>query len=90
MNKADLIDAVAAKCGFSKKDTEKAVSAFFATVEEALIEGEKVQLTGFGVFEVREHQARTGRNPQTGATIQIAASLVPAFRAGTALKEAVR
>jgi len=69
--------------------TEKSVNAVFATIEEALAKGDKVQLVGFGTFEVRERAARTGRNPQTGEEIQIAASRVPAFRAGKALKDSV-
>lgn len=89
MNKAELIGSVAEKAGMSKKDAEKAVNAVFAAVGDALADGQKVQLVGFGTFEVRERAARTGRNPQTGEEIQIAASKVPAFRAGKALKESV-
>lgn len=89
MNKAELIGSVAEKAGMSKKDAEKAVNAVFASVGDALAKGEKVQLVGFGTFEVRERAARTGRNPQTGEEIQIAASRVPAFRAGKALKDSV-
>ncbi|HHY40457.1 MAG TPA: HU family DNA-binding protein [Syntrophaceticus sp.] len=89
MNKAELIGSVAEKAGMPKKDAEKAVNAVFASIEEALAKGDKVQLVGFGTFEVRERAARTGRNPQTGEEIQIAASRVPAFRAGKALKESV-
>ncbi|AFV12987.1 DNA-binding protein Hup [Thermacetogenium phaeum DSM 12270] len=89
MNKAELIAAVAEKAGFAKKDAEKAVTAVFAAIEEALARGDKVQLVGFGTFEVRERAARTGRNPQTGEEIQIAATRVPAFRAGKALKDAI-
>lgn len=89
MNKAELISAVAEKSGMAKKDAEKAVNAVFASIEEALVNGDKVQLVGFGTFEVRERAARTGRNPQTGEEIQIAASRVPAFRAGKTLKEAI-
>ena len=89
MNKTELISAVAEKAEMTKKDAEKAVNALFASIEEALAKGEKVQLVGFGTFEVRERAARTGRNPQTGEEIQIAASKVPAFKAGKALKEAV-
>lgn len=89
MNKAELIGSVAEKAGMSKKDAEKAVNAVFASVSDALAKGEKVQLVGFGTFEVRERAARTGRNPQTGEEIQIAASRVPAFRAGKALKDSV-
>ncbi len=90
MNKTDLITAVAAKANLTKKDAEAAVNAFTATVAEALKNGEKVQLIGFGTFEVRERGARTGRNPQTGATIEIAASKAPAFVAGKGLKDAIK
>ncbi len=90
MNKVELINAVAAKAGMSKKDAEKAVAAVFASIEESLVKGEKVQLIGFGTFEVKERAARTGHNPQTGATIEIAASKIPAFKAGAALKNAVK
>jgi DNA-binding protein HU-beta len=89
LNKAELIGSVAEQAGMSKKDAEKAVNAVFAAVSDALADGQKVQLVGFGTFEVRERAARTGRNPQTGEEIQIAASKVPAFRAGKALKESV-
>ena len=89
MNKVELIAAVAAKAGLSKKDAEKAVAAVVASVEEALIKGDKVQLIGFGTFEVRERAARVGRNPQTKAEIKIAASKQPVFKAGAALKKAV-
>jgi DNA-binding protein HU-beta len=89
LNKAELIGSVAEKAGMSKKDAEKAFNAVFASVSDALANGEKVQLVGFGTFEVRERAARTGRNPQTGEEIQIAASRVPAFRAGKVLKDSV-
>ena len=89
MNKTDLISSVAEKSELTKKDAEKAVSALFASVEEALARGEKVQLVGFGTFEVRDRKARTGRNPQTGEEIQIPAAKVPAFKAGKSLKDAV-
>ncbi|NLT94974.1 MAG: HU family DNA-binding protein [Clostridia bacterium] len=89
MNKTELVSSVAEKAGLTKKDAEKAVNALFASVEEALAKGEKVQLVGFGTFEVRERKARTGRNPQTGAEIQIPAAKVPAFKAGKSLKQAV-
>ena len=89
MNKVELIAAVAAKAGLSKKDAEKAVAAVVASVEEALVKGDKVQLIGFGTFEVRERAARTGRNPQTKEEITIAASKQPVFKAGAALKKAV-
>ncbi|KJS23277.1 MAG: DNA-binding protein [Clostridiaceae bacterium BRH_c20a] len=89
MNKTELISSVAEKSELTKKDAEKAVSALFASVEEALARGEKVQLVGFGTFEVRDRKARTGRNPQTGEEIQIPAAKVPAFKAGKSLKDAV-
>ena len=89
MNKVELIAAVAAKAELSKKDAEKAVAAFVASVEEALVKGDKVQLIGFGTFEVRERAARVGRNPQTKEEIKIDASKQPVFKAGAALKKAV-
>lgn len=89
-NKQDLIAEVAAKTGLTKKDSEKAVNAFGEVVTEFLAKGEKVQLIGFGNFEVRERAARKGRNPQTGKEIKIKASKVPAFKAGKALKDAVK
>ena len=89
MNKVELVAAVAEKAELSKKDAEKAVAAVFAAIEEAVAAGDKVQLVGFGTFEVRERAARTGRNPQTGAEIKIAASKQPAFKAGMAFKDAV-
>ena len=90
MNKVELINAVAAKTGFSKKDADKAVNAVIGSIEDALKAGEKVQLIGFGTFEVKERAARTGRNPQTGAAVEIAASKVPGFKAGAALKKALK
>lgn len=89
MNKTELVNAVAEKAELTKKDAEKAVSAVFASIEEALSRGEKVQLVGFGTFEVRDRAERTGRNPKTGEEIVIPASKVPAFKPGKALKEAV-
>ncbi|MFZ5596700.1 MAG: HU family DNA-binding protein [Bacillota bacterium] len=89
MNKADLIAKVAEKTDFTKKDAEKAVSAILASIEEALSSGEKVQLVGFGTFEIRNRAARKGRNPQTGQEIKIAAAKVPVFKAGKALRESV-
>ena len=89
MNKVELIAAVADKAGLSKKDAEKAVAAVVGSIEAALVAGEKVQLIGFGTFEVRERAARIGRNPQTKAEIKIAASKQPVFKAGAALKKAV-
>jgi len=90
MNKTELINAVAEATDLSKKDATKAVEAVFDTIMGALKKGEKVQLIGFGNFEVRERAARKGRNPQTGEEIEIAASKVPAFKPGKALKEAVK
>lgn len=89
MNKADLISQVAEKTELTKKDAEKAVSALLTSIEEALAKGEKVQLVGFGTFEIRERAARKGRNPQTGEEISIAAARVPVFKAGKALRESV-
>ena len=89
MNKTDLVNAVAA-AGFTKKDADKAVAAVFGAIEDALVKGDKVQLIGFGTFEVRERTAKEGRNPRTGETLKIAASKVPAFKAGAALKNAVK
>ncbi len=90
MNKTELINAVAAKAEITKKDADKAVAAVLASIEEALAKGDKVQLIGFGTFEVKERAARTGHNPQTGATIEIAASKVPSFKASSTLKNAVK
>ena len=89
MNKAELINAVAAAADVSKKDAEAAVNAFTSAVAESLKKGEKVQLIGFGTFEARKRAAREGKNPQTGKAIKIAACKVPAFKAGAALKKAV-
>ena len=89
MNKTELVAAVAEKAALSKKDAEKAVSAVVDTITGALADGDKVQLVGFGTFEVRERAARTGRNPKTKETITIAASKAPAFKAGKAFKEAI-
>ena len=89
MNKTELVNAVAESTELSKKDATKAVDAVFDAIQEALQNGDKVQLIGFGNFEVRERSARKGRNPQTGEEIEIAASRVPAFKPGKALKEAV-
>ena len=90
MNKAELIQAVVAKSGLSKKDAEVAVAAMIESVTEALKAGEKVALVGFGTFAVKARAARTGKNPQTGEAIQIPASKVPAFVAGKALKDAIQ
>ena len=89
MNKAELIDAVASATGLSKKDATAAVESLFDTVKEAVKKGDKVSLSGFGIFEKSERSARTGRNPQTGATVQIAATSVPKFRAGAEFKKIV-
>ena len=89
MNKTELVAAVAAKAEISKKDAEKAVAAVFDSVVDTLKAGDKVQLVGFGTFEVRTRAARTGINPRTKETIKIAASKNPVFKAGKALKDAV-
>ena len=90
MNKTELVNSVAEAAELSRKDAAKAVDAAFETIQDALTKGEKVQLIGFGNFEVRKRAARKGRNPQTGAEIEIAASKVPAFKPGKALKDAVK
>ena len=89
MNKTELVAAVAEKTGLSKKESEKALNATFETVKEALQAGEKVSLVGFGVFETKERPERIGRNPRTKEEIKIAASRVPVFKAGKALKDSV-
>lgn len=89
MNKTEFIAAVAAQAELSKKDAEKAVNAVLSVTTDALTKGDKVQLVGFGTFEVRERGARDGKNPRTGEVIKIAASKVPAFKAGKALKDVV-
>ena len=89
MNKAELIAQVAEKSDLTKKDAEREVTAMLAAVEEALSRGDKVQLVGFGTFEIRERAARKGRNPQTGQEIDIAATRVPVFKAGKSLREVV-
>ncbi len=89
MNKAELVTAIAEKTDFSKKDSEKALKAFIDVVTEELTKGEKVQLVGFGTFEVAERPARTGRNPLTNAPMTIAASKAPKFKAGKALKDVI-
>ncbi len=90
MNKTELINAVAEKAEISKKDADKALAAVIASIEEALVKGDKVQLIGFGTFEVKERAARTGHNPKTGEAIEIAAAKIPSFKAGAALKNAVK
>ncbi len=89
MNKAELVAAVAEKTALSKKDSEKAVNAAVEASTAALVGGDKVQLVGFGAFEVKERNARVGRNPKTKEEIQIPASRVPVFKAGKALKDVV-
>ena len=89
MSKTELVAAIAEKTGLTKKDSEAAVNAFIGTVTEQLKKGEKVQLIGFGTVEVSERAARTGRNPQTGAEMTIAASKAPKFKAGKALKDSL-
>jgi len=89
MNKTELIAAVAEKAGLSKKDAEKAVEAVVASIKDSLAAGDKVQLVGFGVFDVKERAERTGRNPRTKQAITIPAAKLPVFKAGKALKDAV-
>ena len=90
MNKAELVAAVAEKTNFTKKDAEAAINALVASIEEALVKGDKVQLIGFGTFETKERKARQGRNPrQPEEIIELAASKAPTFKAGKALKDAV-
>ena len=90
MNKTELVEPVAAKAELSKKDAEAAVNAVFDSVKDALAEGDKVSLIGFGTFSVKTRAARTGLNPRTKETIEIPESKVPAFKAGSALKDAVK
>jgi len=94
MNKSDLVDALASKTGMTKADAARAVDALFApsggVISDALKGGARVQITGFGTFEAKHRKARTGRNPRTGQTIQIAASKTPAFRAGKGLKDSIQ
>jgi DNA-binding protein HU-beta len=89
MNKAELIDAVAAEANLSKADAGRAVDAVVDSISSALGKGQQVSVVGFGTFSVKHRAARSGRNPRTGETIQIAASNVPGFKAGKALKDAV-
>lgn len=89
MNKTDLINSIAAKSGLNKKNSEGALNAFIASVEESLKKGDKVVLVGFGTFEVRKRAARKGRNPQTKKEITIPASKAPVFKAGKVLKDKV-
>ncbi|MEG1778168.1 MAG: HU family DNA-binding protein [Angelakisella sp.] len=90
MTKVELVNAVAEKAELSKKDSEKAVAAVFSAITDTLKAGEKLSLVGFGTFEVKERKARTGINPRTKETIQIAASKSPTFKAGKALKDAIK
>lgn len=90
MNKAELIQAIAEKSGLTKKDAEVALAAVLDSVKDALKAGDKVSLVGFGTFSVKERAARMGKNPQTGAAIEISACKVPAFAAGKALKDAIQ
>ena len=89
MNKSDLIAAIAAKTGDTKKNAEASLNAFVEAVTESLKKGDKVQLVGFGSFDVKKRSARKGRNPQTGAEMKIPAKKVPVFKAGKALKDVV-
>ncbi len=89
MNKHELISAIAQDAELTKKDAENALAAAVKAISNALAEGDKVQIVGFGTFEIRERAARTGKNPRTGEMIDIAASKVPAFKAGKALKDLV-
>ena len=89
MNKTELIAAIAEKTNLTKKDSELALTAALEAITEALVEGDKVQLIGFGSFETKKREAREARNPRTGATIKVAASKVPVFKAGKALKDKV-
>lgn len=90
MNKTELLTAMAEASGLAKKDCDAALSAFIDTVEAALKSGDKVQLVGFGTFEAKERAARTGKNPATGATIEIAASKAPVFKAGKAFEDSIQ
>ncbi len=89
MNKTELIAAVAAKAGLTKKDAERVVNATVETITEAMAKGEKVSVSGFGIFEVKNREARTGRNPRTKETIQIPATRLPAFKASKTLKDII-
>jgi len=90
MNKTQLVDAVATKSELTRQDSKKAVDALFETISNTLAKEEKIQLVGFGTFEIRERSERTGRNPQTGEQMTIAASKSPAFKPGKELKAAVK
>ena len=89
MNKTELIAAVASKAGLTKKDAERVVNATLETITESLVKGDKVNISGFGIFEVKNREARVGRNPRTKETIQIPGAKLPAFKASKTLKDAV-
>ena len=89
MNKTELVAAAAEQTGMTKKDTEKALNAAFDVIASSLSKGEKVQVSGFGIFEVKEREARMGRNPRTGEAMEIAASRTPTFKASKTLKDAL-
>ena len=89
MNKTELIAAAAEQAGMTKKDTEKVLNAALDAIAAALAKNDKVQVSGFGIFEVKEREARTGRNPQTGEPMEIAASRTPSFKASKTLKDAI-
>lgn len=89
MNKTELIAAAAEQAGLTKKDTEKVINATLDAITAALVKGDKVQVSGFGIFEVKEREARTGRNPRTGEPMEIAASKNPSFKASKTLKDAI-
>lgn len=89
MNKSQLVTKVAEKSGLTKKDVNKVVDSFMETVEETLLEGEKVVLVGFGTFEVKTRKARSGRNPRTGEVIEVAEKNIPVFKAGKAIKDKI-
>lgn len=89
MNKIELIAAVAAKTGMTKKDADRAIAATFEIIAQSMAEGNKVQVAGFGIFDVKKREARVGRNPRTKETIEIPASTLPAFKASKTLKDAV-
>ena len=89
MTKAELVASVADKSALDRKKADKAVTALFETIKQAMVEGDKVQVIGFGTFEIRERSARKGRNPRTGEEIDIPASKLPSFKAGKSLKDAV-
>ena len=89
MNKAELIAAVAEKAGITKKDADRIIAATFETIAQNMAKGEKVQVSGFGIFDVKKREARTGRNPRTKETIEIPATKLPVFKAAKALKDAV-